>query len=275
MGVYKTMKKSIVVSTQPTKFSALAFKEDFEESIKKVAELGFDGAELAIRNPEDLKVKDIINIIKENNLEVPAIGTGQAYGEEGLSFSDPNEIVRKMAVERINNQIIFASHFDAQVIIGLIRGKINESVSREEAEEWTIDCLRKCTEFAKNYNVRLTLEPVNRYESNFINTLGEGIEFIKRVGASNLGLLADTFHMNIEEVSIYDSIIQAKDYITHIHFADSNRWAPGCGHLDFIKIIQTLKKINYHGYVSAEILPLPDPDIAARSTAETLSKIID
>ena len=267
------MKKSIVVSTSSTKFSALAFKEDFEESIKKVASLNFDGAELAVRNPKDLKLETIVNIIKENNLEAPAIGTGQAYLEEGLSFSDPNEIVRKMAVERINNQIIFASHFNAQVIIGLIRGKINESVNREETEEWTIDCLRKCTEFAKNYNVRLTLEPVNRYESNFINTLGEGMEFIKRVGASNLGLLADTFHMNIEEVSIYDSIIQAKDYITHVHFADSNRWAPGCGHLNFAKIVQTLKKIDYQGYVSAEILPLPDPDSSARLTAQNLNKI--
>ena len=267
------MKKSIVVSIQPTKFSALAFKEDFEKSVKKVAGLGFDGAELAVRNPKDLKVENVIEIIKENNLEVPAIGTGQAYGEEGLSFSDPDEVVRKTAVERINDQIVFASHFNAQVIIGLIRGKIEDGVNRAEAEEWTIDCLRKCTEFAKKYNIRLTLEPVNRYESNFINTLNEGIEFIKRVGASNLGLLADTFHMNIEEVSIYDSIVQAKDYITHVHFADSNRWAPGCGHLDFAKIVQTLKKIGYQGYVSAEILPFPDPNSCALLTAETLNKL--
>ena len=267
------MKKSIVVSIQPTKFSALAFKEDFEKSIKKVADLGFDGAELAVRNPKDLKVENIIKIIKENDLEVPAIGTGQAYGEEGLSFSDPDEVIRKMAVERINDQIVFASNFNAQVIIGLIRGNVEESVGRAEAEEWTIDCLRKCIEFAKEYNIGLTLEPVNRYESNFINTLNEGIEFINRVGVSNLGLLADTFHMNIEEVSIYDSIIQAKDYITHVHFADSNRWAPGCGHIDFRKVVETLKKIDYQGYVSAEILPLPDSDNCARLTIEHLNKI--
>jgi sugar phosphate isomerase/epimerase len=86
-----------------------------------------------------------------------------------------------MAVERINNQIIFASNFDAQVIIGLIRGKVGERISQTEAEEWTINCLRRCTKFAKEYNVRLTLEPVNRYESNFINTLNEGVEFIKRL----------------------------------------------------------------------------------------------
>ena len=267
------MKKSIVVSTSSTKFSALAFKENLKDSIKKVADLGFDGAELAVRNPKDLKVENVIKIIKENHLEVPAIGTGQAYGEEGLSFSDPNKKIRKMAVERIKDQIVFASHFNAIVIIGLIRGKIEENVDRAEAEKWTIDCLKECTEFAQEYNIRLTLEPVNRYESNFINTLDEGIKFIKRVGAPNLGILADTFHMNIEEVSIYDSIVQAKDYITHVHFADSNRWAPGCGHLDFAKIVQTLKKIDYQGYVSAEILPLPDPDNCARLTAEHLNKI--
>jgi len=267
------MKKSIVVSTSSTKFSALAFKENLKDSIKKVADLGFDGAELAVRNPKDLKIEDVINIIKKNKLEVPAIGTGQAYGEEGLSFSDPDKKIRKMAVERIKDQIVFASHFNAIVIIGLIRGKIEENVNRAEAEKWTIDCLKECTEFAQEYNIRLTLEPVNRYESNFINTLDEGIKFIKRVGAPNLGILADTFHMNIEEVSIYDSIVQAKDYITHVHFADSNRWAPGCGHLDFAQIVQTLKKINYQGYVSAEILPLPDPDNCARLTAEHLNKI--
>ena len=267
------IKKSIVVSTSSTKFSALAFKEDLKDSIKKVADLGFDGAELAVRNPKNVDLENMISLLKENHLEVPAIGTGQAYGEEGLSFSNPDKKIRKMAVERIKDQIVFASHFNAIVIIGLIRGTIEENVVRVDAENWSIDCLRECAEFAKDYNIRLSLEPVNRYESNFINTLEEGIEFIKRVGATNLGILADTFHMNIEEISIYDSIIKAKDYITHVHFADSNRWAPGCGHLDFAKIVQTLKKIGYQGYVSAEILPLPDPDNCARLTAEHLNKI--
>lgn len=267
------MKKSIVVSNASTIFSALDFKINLEENIEKIASLGFDGAELHVGNPKDLDVENVVRAIKENNLEVPTIGTGQAYTEEGLSFSDSNEIVRKKAVKRIKDQIIFASRFNSQVTIGSIMGKIEEGVNKTEAEEWAIECLRKCTEFAKEYNVRLTLEPLNRYERNFINTLNEGIEFIKRVGASNLGLLADTFHMNIEEISIYDSIIQAKKYITHVHFADSNRWTPGYGHLDFAKIVQILKKIGYQGHVSAEALPLPDPDNCALLTVEALNKL--
>ena len=267
------MKKSIVVSTQQTKFSALAFKEDLGKNIKKVASLGFDGVELAVRDPKYLDIEKIINMVNEANLEVPAIGTGQAWGEEGLSFSDPDEEVRKKAIDRIIEQIKFASHFNAKVIIGLIRGVVEEGVSRENAEKWTIASLRECAEFGLKKNVKLTLEPVNRYESNFINTLQEGVEFIDKIAVSNIGLLADTFHMNIEEVSIYESIKQSKEYITHIHFADSNRWAPGYGHLDFKKIVETLKEINYQEYVSAEILPLPDQNSAAGMTIKTLNKI--
>ena len=148
------MKKSIVVSTSLTKFSALAFKENLKESIKKVAELGFDGAELAIRNPKDLKVDDVINIIKDNNLEVPAIGTGQAYGEEGLSFSDPDGAIRRMTVERIKDQIIFASHFDAQVIIGLIRGIINENVDKNRSRRMDYWLFEKMYRICKKIQYR-------------------------------------------------------------------------------------------------------------------------
>ena len=267
------MKKSIVVSTQQTKFSALSFKEDLGKNIKKISSLGFDGVELAVRDPKYLDIEKIINMVNEANLEVPAIGTGQAWGEEGLSFSDPDEEIRKKAIDRIIEQINFASHFNAQVIIGLIRGVVKEGVSREDAEKWTIAGLRKCAEFGLKKNVKLTLEPVNRYESNFINTLQQGAELIDRIGVSNLGLLADTFHMNIEEASIYESFRKFKDYITHIHFADSNRWAPGYGHLDFQKVVETLKDINYQGYVSVEILPMPDQNSAAEMTIKTLNKI--
>ncbi len=268
------MKKSIVVSTQQTEFSALAFKEDLEKNIKKISKFGFDGIELAVRDPKYLNKEKLIQLINDCYLEVPAIGTGQAWGEEGLSLSDPNEIIRKMAVERIIEQIKFASYFNAQVIIGLIRGIVKAGVTKEEVETWTISSLRKCAIFAQENNIKLVLEPVNRYESNFINNLQEGVEFIKKVDMPNLGLLADTFHMNIEETSLYDSLKQAKDYITHIHFADSNRWAPGFGHLDFSKIVLTLKEIEYKGYLSAEILPLPDQDTAAQMTIKTLNQLL-
>jgi len=238
-----------------------------------VAKLGFQGVELAIRDPAIVDGEKIKKLVESFGLEVPAVGTGQAYGEEGLSFSSPEDEIRKKAIERVKNHIRFASSFGAQVIIGLIRGKIEEGVNREIAEEWTLEAMKECAKLAQEYGIYLTLEPLNRYETNFINRVKEAIEFIKRLGEQNVGLLIDTFHMNIEEVSIYQSIEKAKDCLTHVHLADSNRWAPGCGHLDFLKIVETLRKIDYKGYLSAEVLPLPDPDTSARLTIEYLSRI--
>jgi sugar phosphate isomerase/epimerase len=86
-------------------------------------------------------------------------------------------------------------------------------------------------------------------------------------------MLIDTFHMNIEEPDIIGSILHVRDYISHVHFADSNRWAPGCGHIDFKKIIRTLRRIQYRGAICAEILPKPTPDECLRLSIEYFGKL--
>jgi len=268
------MKTSTVISLSPTDFSALTYEKDFEKGIKKIAKLGFDGIELAVANPKEIDEKKIVGLINSLSLKVPAIGTGQAYLRDGLSFIDPRKEIREKAVARIKSHIEFASEFDAQVIIGLIRGRINEGVNKENAETWCLECITRCADYAAEYDVSLTIEPINRYETNFINTVQEGISFIKQVNRKNFCLLLDTFHMNIEEKSIYESIRKSKNYLTHFHFADSNRLAPGQGHLDFKKIIETLKEIKYNGFVSAEILPFPNPGESVKLTIEFFKKML-
>ena len=119
-------------------------------------------------------------------------------------------------------------------------------------------------------NVILLLEPINRYETNLINTLDEGMEVINEIGSENLKLIPDTFHMNIEEKSFEESLIKAKSYVKYIHFADSNRLAPGRGHINFKSIIFTLEENDYMGAIGVEILPLPDDYNAARNSIEFL-----
>ena len=100
------------------------------------------------------------------------------------------------------------------------------------------------------------------------------MEIIEKIQMDNVGLLLDTFHMNIEEPSIIESIITAKDRLFHFHVAGSNRWYPGAGHINFIDIFQCLEKISYAGFVSAEILPKPNPDAAAEKTIKNLKTMI-
>ncbi len=258
------MKLSIVLSTQPARFEALAYKGDFERNVEKIARLGYEGVELAVRDPNLLDADYVEEVVSRLGLEVPAIGTGQAYGEEGLSFTDPDEGVRRRAIERIEAQIRFARRFDALVIIGLIRGRVAPGVERGQALSWLAEALRECAALAEKEGVRLVLEPLNRYETDLVNTVAEALELIERVGAGNIGLLFDTFHANIEEVSIERAIREAGERLLHVHVADSNRWYPGAGHLDFASIVAALREVGYEGYLSAEVLPLPDPDACAQ-----------
>jgi sugar phosphate isomerase/epimerase len=267
------MKLSIVLSTQPAKFNALAYKGELAENISKIKMLGYDGVELAVRDPGLLNLSELKNILNENRLPVPAIGTGQAYGEEKLSFTDPNETIRRQAIERVKSHVQLADHFDAVVIIGLVRGKIGAEVDELQAEEWLIEALTECA--SENETVKIVIEPINRYETNLINTVESGLKFLDKLSLANVCLLFDTFHANIEEPSIIESIIMAKDRLFHFHVADSNRWYPGAGHIDFRAIIDTLVKINYNRFVSAEIVPLPDADTAARKTYENMKKILE
>lgn len=165
-----------------------------------------------------------IDKLKELNLKVFAIATSQSYYTNGYSLFSIEESNRLNAVERLKGYIDIASKSGSMVIIGGVRGKLTESVENKKSEEVKGKlALVEYLEYAEKKNVVLLIEPINRYEINLINTLQEGIRLIEELGMDNLKLLPDTFHMNIEEKSIEESLIEAKQYIGYIHFADSNR----------------------------------------------------
>ncbi|NTV37931.1 MAG: sugar phosphate isomerase/epimerase, partial [Anaerolineales bacterium] len=193
------MKYSIVLSTQPAQFQAATFKGDLRENMARIAALGYAGVELAIRDPNGVDLDELEALARECGLSVPAIGTGQAWGEEGLSFTDPDAAIRRAAIERICAHIPGAKRFGAVLIIGLIRGIVKPGVEPVQAMDWLVEALKECSQAASLAGVRLALEPINRYETTLINSAAQGLELIDRVGADNFGLLLDTFHMNIEE----------------------------------------------------------------------------
>ena len=267
------MKLSIVLSAQPASFSALSYQGHLASNLKKIKNLGFDGVELAIRNPGLLNFSELDQLLKQNKLHVPAIGTGQVYGEDGFSFTHPKSDIRKAAVERISSHLELAEKWGAVVIIGLIRGQAVQEVNKIQAEAWLLEALKSCA--SQNKNVKLAIEPINRYETNLLNTVSECLNFLDKLKLDNVGLLLDTFHMNIEEPSIIRSLESARERLFHFHVADSNRWYPGAGHIDFTSIVQTLIKINYHAYISGEMLPLPDGDRSAKNMIEYMKKVIN
>lgn len=268
------MKTSIVLSTHATRFDGVAFKGDFEANVLKIVALGYDGVELAIRDPNLIDASSLLAALDAVGLEMPAIGTGQAWGEEGLSFTDPDESVREAAIRRVCDHVPLAAHTGAAIIIGLLRGIVKPGVDHDRAMAWLIDAVRRCSAAAAPHGVRLVLEPINRYETTLINTVAQCLELIEAVGAPNFGVLPDTFHMNIEEPSIAESLRRAGPRIYHVHLADSNRWYPGAGHIDFGEVVRALEEVGYAGYLSVEAMPVPDADTCARESMVTLRRIL-
>jgi sugar phosphate isomerase/epimerase len=118
----------------------------------------------------------------------------------------------------------------------------------------------------------LLFEPLNRYETNLVNTLAAGADLLESLRSNNVRLLADLFHMNIEEIDIAQALRTADHWLGHVHFVDSNRRPAGCGHLDYAPIAAALRDIRYDGYASAEVLPWPDSRAAAEQTIAAYRK---
>ena len=266
---------SLVLSTHAAQFSALTYQGDLEANIARIAGMGYDGVELAIRDPDLVDAVKLEAVLGRYKLRVPAIGTGQAWGEEHLSFTDPDPAVRCQAVRRIERQIQLARRLEALVIIGLLRGVTSQGITRQQSMEWLEACLGECVERATEQGVRLALEPLNRYETDLIPNVEAGLELMSHIDSPNFGLLLDTFHMNLEEPSIEGSIRAAGEAIFHFHVADSNRWHPGAGHLDFKSIFRALESTGYGEWISGEFMPLPDADQAAKGNIEYLRQVLE
>lgn len=241
---------------------------EFVYRLKTIKKLGYDGVELSVRDPKNIEVKKIVTLIERLRLEVPAIATGRAFIQDGLSLMSPCETRQLRSLARFKDQIEFASLFGAKVIVGLIRGKVRGDLGQ---------ILKTYEEFALDKGVELVLEPINRYEMNFIHTAKEATDFIKEANLRNTGVLIDTFHMNIEETRIAEVITDMGEtgLLKYVHIADNNRLAPGEGHLDFVEILCSIADAGYEGYLSAEIIFKPDFKTAARNAVEELRRILE
>lgn len=267
------MKKALAVSTFTTSFAPIVFSGDLAARLPLVRELGFEGIDLFIKGPDEAGLPEVLEVIRREGLEVAMVAAVSAAVDEGLSLTDPVESGREALISRMTGQIALAGSLGAKVPIGLLRGSAQPGELKEAALERLAVSLRRLLAIAGEHGVNLMLEPVNRYETNLINSVDDALVFLDRYDLP-LELLLDTFHMNIEDVSIEESIHQAAGRIGHVHLVDSNRRSAGLGHLDFRSVMAALRKVGYDGFLSSEAVPLPDPLTSARQAASFMSQLI-
>jgi len=263
------MKLSIAIADTYAQTNAYVVFRGFEKYIPLAASMGYNGVEIAVKSAGEINPARLNTLLQENNVEVSCISTGQVYAESGLSFTNP-DVAKRKALKTIFGDIIdLASEFGGLVNIGRVRGNIYEGENGYGLDLF-MEMLRELAAYAAGKNVTLLLEPVNRYEIDFVHTVVEGAALLESLAAPNIKLMPDTFHMNIEDRQIGSELFKWSKHIGYIHLADSNRLAPGQGHIDFDNIFFYLNKAAYDGWLSVEILPKPSPEKAARQAIDFL-----
>jgi sugar phosphate isomerase/epimerase len=248
------------------------FWNDLPAACQKASELGFDAIELFAPDHGAVDDAELKALLEENNLNLAAVGTGAGMIIEELSLTDPDADRRDQAIHFVKTMIDLGGPLGAPAIIGSIQGRCGGYVKRDRALGWLAEALEQLGKHAYQYRVPVLYEPLNRYETNLINKISDGVYFIEQSGVGNVMLLADLFHMNIEEDDIPHRLQGAAKHLGHVHFVDSNRKAAGCGHMNYGPIAATLQEIGYDKYVSAEALPFPNPEDAAKLTIDSFNK---
>lgn len=264
-----TMTKKIIGS------APFLYEGDFCEGVRYAKKLGYDCVEIHVANPGELELDRLGQALSETGVTVSALGTGRVYVNDGLSLIDDDPDVRAKAAGRLRQFLDAAAQLKCLVIIGCVRGNVPNGARYDLYLGRFADAMRELDSYASQKNVFMVLEPINRYENNFLCNVGECAEFIRQNALTHTRILLDTFHMNIEEADAAQCVKTYAPYLAYVHAADSNRLVPGKGHVDFAGVFRMLSEAGYTGAVSAELLPLPSKEEAAEAWIQSVRSILE
>jgi sugar phosphate isomerase/epimerase len=271
----RLMKSAITVSLVPEAAGGpFVFWEGLADAFARASALGFDGVEIFAPDSAALDAAGIRVLQEEHSVAVAAVGTGAGWVKHRLHLCHPDAGNRARALEFVRGMIAAGGALGAPAILGSMQGRVEAGVEREQALDWLAEALGCADAEAAAAGTFFLYEPLNRYETNLFNRQLDAAAFLKERGFRNTRILADLFHMNIEESDLAGVLGGLGSMLGHVHFADSNRRAVGFGHLDPGPVVEALRKSGYAGYLSAEVLPLPDSQTAAKQTLASFRRFV-
>jgi sugar phosphate isomerase/epimerase len=261
------MKSAVTICLVPeARLGPFVFHTNLAEGCALAKQAGFDAVEIFPPSAAGIDEPALRTALQQHGLGVAAIGTGAGWVIRKLSLTSVDAAVRAQARAFIREIIEVAGRFGAPAILGSMQGRVDESSTRADVLGWLAEALEELGEAAAKRGVPFLYEPLNRYETNLFNRQEDAASFLRTLKTRNVRLLCDLFHMAIEEADLAATLRACGSLVGHVHFADSNRRAIGLGHTDATPIVGVLREIGYDGYLSAEILPLPDATTAAAAT---------
>lgn len=272
------MKIGLSVATFATKFGPIVYSaktlDELDGIFMKIKSYGYDGVDLFIDQINEERAKEISILLQKNHLEI-AMLICIHLAELNVNLSNIDEKRRQESIETYQAQFKIAKILGAKTMpIGFLRGKLEASDDLSSFEMRLYHSLDRLMKEADKFEIKLCVEPINRYEINTMPDVKVVVDYISKFNLSGLKVLPDLFHMNIEDKNIVQSLYYAGKSIGHMHVPDSNRMAPGMGHLNFYEIISALKVIGYDGFLTIEAMPFGEPDVCAIQGIKYLREVL-
>jgi sugar phosphate isomerase/epimerase len=230
------------------------YGEAAADSFARVKRFGYDGIEL-VGEPGNYDVSEVKALSARHGIKVSSLCSIFFGAERDLVAAEPGN--REKAKKYVRDLVDFAADIDCPMVIIRPAPFGKTAPTSDEASEWAwaVQGIQESADYGAKKNIRFCIEAWNRYETYFGNTIAQVLKLCDAVNRPNVGVMGDSFHMALEERNIAESYRSAGKKLFHVHFADSNRAAPGAGHTDFEPIMRALKDIGYDGYISFELLP--------------------
>jgi sugar phosphate isomerase/epimerase len=235
--------------------------EPLETTLRRIKQYGYESIEIS-GEPTQYDIKDTRRLLKEHGIRCWGAVT-LTLGERNLAAKDEGQ--RARSVQYVKDVLTMISELEGEIItlVPATVGKLVPDASPEEEWKWVVDATRECFAHAQKVGVRVAIEPLNRFETYFFNRASQALALADAV-SPECGVCLDAFHLNIEESDMYEAIRLAGKRLFDFHVADNDRFAAGLGHLDWKKIIGTLKEIGYDGAVTNEFVAPVDRTPANR-----------
>jgi len=230
--------------------------------LSRVRDWGFDGVEIFVSPDEPADIPLVRKILDALKLD----RTTSSVLPREANLVSPQADVRARGTEYLKKLLERTSELGASLICGPLYAGLGvmTGTRRTDVEwKWAIDGLAVAARRGEELGVMLAIEPLNRFETYFLNTQVDAARLVRAVGAPNIKVLFDTFHANIEERSPADSVRAIAAELGHVHISENDRGIPGSGHNDWKGVLSALKEIDYKDWLTVESFAQPEPDLAA------------
>ncbi|HTF67998.1 MAG TPA: sugar phosphate isomerase/epimerase family protein [Edaphobacter sp.] len=239
-----------------------AYNNSVEEVLPTIKEEGFDGIEFPIFRAADVSPTRIRSAMELNDLECNTV----SIFVDGLNAISDDATIRKRSIQWLKDAVAITAECGADTIAGPLYCPVGYLPGRRRtADEWSwaIEAYQQVGDTLTEHNVSLAIEPLNRFETYFLNTAEDAALLAEEVGHPKVGILYDTFHANIEEKSIGAGLLKIGKYLKLIHMCENDRGIPGSGHVEWESVFNAIRQLEYNGWLTIESFGFALGDLSA------------